>query len=285
MRLLMTGATGFLGSRAVAMLSKPYAVETLPSALVRGDLTPDRRDALYAALAQAAPEVILHTAAISDTAYAEAHPDESIQANVTLPQVLARLADKLNSKLVLCSSDQVYGGCEGSGPFAEDAPLAPRNVYGRHKLLAEQRALDAAPDTVCLRLSWMYDLPGFGLPTHANLLTNLLNAALRGKPLPLSTADYRGVTYARQAVEALPAAFTLPGGVYNFGSENALNVWQTGLRWCAALGLPPETVQPMQGAPRSLRMDGARLRGAGVAFDETADGVTRLMRDYGLLGL
>ena len=52
MRLLLTGVTGFLGSRAVAVLRERHTVVTLPSALVRGDLTPARLDALRAALAE-----------------------------------------------------------------------------------------------------------------------------------------------------------------------------------------------------------------------------------------
>ena len=285
MRLLLTGATGFLGSRAVAVLRERHTVVTLPSALVRGDLTPARLDALRAAIADAAPDALVHTAAIADMGYAEQHPDESEQANVALPLALARLCAAQGCRLVHCSSDQVYNGCEGSVPFAEDVPLAPRNLYGRQKLASETLVLDAAPDSVCLRLSWMYDLPGWGLPTHANLITNLFKAAARKQPLSLYATDLRGITYARAVAERLPAACALPGGAYNFGSESTGSVWQTGVRWCEVLGLPPETVQPAQGTPRSLCMDGARLQAQGIAFDDTAEGITRLAQDYGLLGL
>jgi len=282
MNILLTGATGFLGSRALAFLRESETVTALPSALIRGELTAERADALYAAVAEAAPDVIFHTAAISDTGYAEQHPDESYQANVLLPLALANIAARLHAKLVSCSSDQVYNGCTERGPFGETFPLQPVNVYGRHKLEAEARVQEAAPDAVSLRLTWMYDLPARGMPTHRNLLTNLLGAALHGQPLSLSVDDLRGITYAGQVVGYLPLAFTLPGGVYNFGSEGDRSVYDIALAWCDALGLNRATVTPVRGRPRSLLMNGASAAAQGICFDLSAEGVQRCLAEYGL---
>ena len=137
MRLMITGATGFLGSRALSVWKETHTVEVLPSALLRGEMTRERTEALAAALSAFAPEVLLHTAAISDTGFAERSPDIARQANVELPQTLARLCAAQGCKMLFCSSDQVYNGCPGKGPFAESEPLAPLNVYGRQKLEAE----------------------------------------------------------------------------------------------------------------------------------------------------
>ena len=281
MKVLITGATGFLGSRALPFFRERGQAVALPSSLLRGEWTAEREAALHAAVAEAAPDVILHMAAISDTGYAEQHPEESYQANVTLPLALARIAAREKAKLVCCSSDQVYNGCEGPGPFAENVALQPANVYGRHKLETEARVSEASPEAVSLRLTWMYDLPGHGLPTHRNLLTNLLCAALRGQTLTLSTSDMRGVTYARQVIENLPRAFELPGGVYNFGSEGDRSVYAGALAWCEALGLNADRVVPTQGRPRSLLMDDTAIASQGIGFDTTVEGVGRCMADYG----
>lgn len=90
---------------------------------------------------------------------------------------------KSGAKLVAFSSDQVYTGLTEHGPFDEDTPLSPANVYGRHKQEMEQRVLDILPDAVLLRAAWMYDLPGYGLPIHGNFLLNLLTAAMRQETL------------------------------------------------------------------------------------------------------
>ena len=228
------------------------------------------------------PDVIVHTAALSDTGYSEKHPDESYRANVLLPCWMAAAAQKSGAKLVAFSSDQVYTGLTEHGSFDEDTPLSPANVYGCHKQEMEQRVLDISPDAVLLRAAWMYDLPGYGLPIRGNFLVNLLTAAMRQETLRFSMRDYRGITYVREAVERLTQAMELPGGVYNFGSENDCDMVTTAWRACALLDIHP--VIEAADWPRSLLMDGGRFRAAaGVGFDDTLTGVQRCLRDYGLL--
>ena len=228
------------------------------------------------------PDVIVHTAALSDTGYSEKHPDESYRANVLLPCWMAAAAQKSGTKLVAFSSDQVYTGLTEHGPFDEDTLLSPANVYGRHKQEMEQRVLDILPDAVLLRAAWMYDLPGYGLPIRGNFLLNLLTAAMRQETLRFSARDYRGITYVREAVERLTQAMELPGGVYNFGSENDCDMVTTARRACALLDIHP--VIETADWPRSLLMDGGRFRAvAGVGFDDTLTGVQRCLRDYSLL--
>ena len=91
---------------------------------------------------QEEPDVIVHMAAISDTGACERDPAGSWRANVLLSEWICRAAKAVGARAGLLSSDQVYNGCGAEGPFSEDAPLEPVNVYGRHKLEAERRALD-----------------------------------------------------------------------------------------------------------------------------------------------
>ncbi|HPF86730.1 MAG TPA: sugar nucleotide-binding protein [Candidatus Limiplasma sp.] len=282
MKVLLTGGTGFLGSRVQRYLRQGYEVGTLPSALLRGELTAARMERLAEAVAAEKADVLFHAAAISDTGYAQQHPEESYRANVCLPQTLAGIAAKLRCKFVFCSSDQVYGGCAGKGPFAEDMPLKPVNVYGRHKLEAEALVAEAAPGAVSLRLTWMYDLPACRLPSHRDLLLQMLLAAVRREPLPLSATDYRGVTYVGQVLENLPMAFALPGGVYNFGSGSDQNIFQIAVAWRGELGLDGLEIQPVDGNLRSLCMDMGKTKAVGIAFDETIFGIRRCISDYGL---
>ena len=165
------------------------------------------------------PDVIVHTAALSNTQYCQQEPEDSFRANVLLPEWVAKGAEEVGAKLLSCSSDQVYAGVTQRGALAETLPLSPSNVYGQHKLEAEARVLARCPDAVALRLPWMYDLPGYHLPIRGNLPLNILKAAKTGEVLRFSRNDYRGVGYVREVIENLIPAMELPGGVYNFGSE------------------------------------------------------------------
>ena len=276
-KVLVSGAGGFVGARIMTQLADRYTLCAFP----KGMLAAADEAAVAELVRREQPDVILHTAAISDTGYSEQHPAESYRANVELPLWIAQVARQTGAKLVSFSSDQVYAGLDAVEPFTEDRPLSPANVYGRHKLEAEQRVLDVLPDAVLLRATWMYDLPGYGLPIRGNFLLNLLTAAMRQETLRFSGSDYRGITYVREAVERLSDAMELPGGVYNFGSGNDCDMYATAERACALLNMHPALEKADW--QRCLLMDGSKFRAAaGVGFGDTLTGLTHCLRDYGL---
>lgn len=276
-KILVTGAGGFVGSRVMQQWAGRYEL----CAFSKGFLAVAGADAVRQAVLRQHPDVILHTAAISDTGYCTDHPAQAYRANVELPVWLARAAVETGAKLVAFSSDQVYAGVGQSGPLSENIPLQPANVYGQGKLEMEQRVQAICPSAILLRATWMYDLPGYQLPIRGNLPLNLLRAAQRGEAVCFSARDFRGITYVRQAVTLLEPAMKLPGGVYNFGSENAENMVLTARQFAETLGITVD-IQEADWA-RNLAMDCGKLRAQGIVFDTTQAGLERCLRDYGLL--
>lgn len=234
-KLLVSGAGGFVGARIMTQLAGRYELCAFP----KGMLAAADEQTVADWVRREQPDVIVHTAALSDTGYSEKHPDESYRANVLLPCWMAAAAQKSGAKLVAFSSDQVYTGLTEHGPFDEDTPLSPANVYGRHKQEMEHRVLDILPDAVLLRAAWMYDLPGYGLPIRGNFLLNLLTAAMRQETLRFSARDYRGITYVREAVERLTPGHGTAGRCVQLWQRERLRHGHDGpARLCAA-GHPP----------------------------------------------
>lgn len=278
-RVLITGAGGFVGSRVLQQWQGKYEL----CAFLKGFLCTATEMEVLAQTRARDPDVILHTAALSDTGYCAQHPAEAYRANVELPVWLARAAQQTKAKLVAFSSDQVYAGTKQQGPLSEALDLHPTNIYGQYKLEAEQRVLELCPDSVHLRASWMYDLPGYGLPIRGNLPLNLLRAALKGEAVCFSRNDFRGVTYVRQVIENLEPAMDLPGGVYNFGSGNAEDMVCTARRFAKALGITVKIAE--ESWERNLVMDAAKLERSGIRFAATQQGIRCCLQDYGLSDL
>lgn len=282
MKLLVTGGTGFLGRRAAAHLQQLGHEVLTPS---HSQL--DIRDpaAVRNWFREHEPEGVIHTAAISDTGVCQQKPQWSETINVAGCIHLADCCRDLGSKLVLCSSDQVYSGSPVPGPHREEEMLAPNNVYGSQKLRAEQNALAIAPDTVCLRLSWMYAAdryPG----EHGHFLSVLEDALTDpSKPLTWPVHDCRGLTDAAEVVGNLPAALQLPGGVYNFGCENRDNTYLTvrgvleKLGMEAALSRLVPNTQAFREMPRDISMDLTKTRNAGIFFSSTGEGLIRVLKE------
>ena len=262
MKILVTGPRGFVGARIMAELR-----DAIPAPSLRGA----NEEAINRLIDDTAPDVIIHTAAISDISTCEKHPDESHRANVEIPVWLAGTG----VKLIAFSTDQVYSGCEDEGPYAEEN-VSPANLYARHKLEMERRVLEANPSAVLLRATWMYDMPMYGLPNRGNFLVNMLQS----REIAFSSTQHRAVTYVREVARHIVDAASLPGGVYNFGSENDLTMLDTA-RWLReALSL--QIVLHDAGARHNLWMDCAKAAANGIRFNNTVDGLKACIADYGL---
>lgn len=237
-RILITGASGFVGSRVTEYLRDKYTLLT-PS---HGELDITSAEAVERFIQTNRPDVILHLAAISNTGYCEEHPDESMLVNVTSVGNIAKSAARHSVKLVFFSSDQIYNGNLEPGLLSENIPTAPENHYGRHKKLAEELALSICPDCVALRATWMYDMERPGMNTHGNFVINLQKAIETNTPVRLAIREYRGITWVDEVVRNIPFAFELPGGVYNFGAENLMNTYETGMEYARMLTDNPEGI-------------------------------------------
>ena len=275
-KVLITGAGGFVGSRVLQQWQGKYELCAFP----KGFLCTATETEVLAQTRARDPDVILHTAALSDTGYCAQHPAEAYRANVELPVWLARAAQQTKAKLVAFSSDQVYAGTKQQGPLSEALDLHPTNIYGQYKLEAEQRVLELCPDSVHLRASWMYDLPGYGLPIRGNLPLNLLQAAKTGEVLHFSHRDHRGVGYVREVIANLLLAMALPGGVYNFGSGNDKDMVDTALYFAHLLQVDVRIEET--DFVRNLVMDGQKLQEHGIVFRSTQGAFRRCLADHGM---
>ena len=275
-KLLVSGAGGFVGARVMHLWRGQAELTIFP----RGFLAAATEEEVIRFAAQVQPDVILHLAALSDTGYCQRHPEESRRANVELPCWMAKAARAAGAKLVAFSSDQVYAGVTQDGPLAETLPLSPANVYGQHKLEAEQRALELLPDAVFLRVPWMYDFPGNDLPIRGNLPLNLLRAAQDGTPVQFSQNDWRGVSFVREVIENLRSALALPGGVYNFGSGNDKDMVDTALYFAHLLQVDVRIEET--DFVRNLVMDGQKLQEHGIVFRSTQEAFRQCLADHGM---
>ena len=227
MKILITGATGFVGSRFVARWKGEYTLLT-PS---HTELPIDNAEAALHYVSTAKPDVVLHLAAISNTWHCEQHPDESRAINVLGAVNMAQATRAVGAKFIFFSSDQIYNGNEELGGLPETIAVRPENVYGRDKLEAERLITEVDEAAVLLRATWMYDAEQEGMRTHPNFVVNIANALRTQTPLRFATREYRGITNIREVVEILPHCFNIPGGVYNFGAENPLNTYDTALAY------------------------------------------------------
>src|SRR5579864_5065736 len=152
MRILITGATGMLGSAVLQEFSGHY--ECIGSSRVRpagnrlwlkADLTAS--DGWVRDLDALAPEVIIHTAALTDVDACERNPELAKLINTDSTRALATYCGSHGIHLVYISTDAVFDGLK-SGRYTEVDDVHPLNVYARSKLAGEASVLDCGNSLV-----------------------------------------------------------------------------------------------------------------------------------------
>jgi dTDP-4-dehydrorhamnose reductase len=155
MNILLTGASGQLGSDLVHLLSEDHAM----TALTRRDLDVTDRSEVMAAAARFQPQVIIHAAAYTQVDEAESHQEMAYAINAEGTAYVAEAARKSGAKLVYVSTDFVFDGTKGSAYLEDDCPN-PINVYGRTKLQGEQLVKQILDEYFIVRTAWLFGASG-----------------------------------------------------------------------------------------------------------------------------
>jgi GDP-4-dehydro-6-deoxy-D-mannose reductase len=234
LRVLVTGVSGFVGSRLAQHLlargdrvAGTYLAERpdLPGVeLHEADLLD--RYALARAVEASDPDAIVHLAGFSHVGQAWERMPQYVEVNVGGTANLLVVAGR--RRVVVASSAEAYGPVPAAEqPIREDRPLAPRSPYGLTKLGTERLALPLG--AVVMRL---FNLVGpgqsadFALPGFAAQLAAIARGGCDAVLRVGNLTARRDFVHVDDGVEALAllAEKGAPGEVYNVATGRATSI-------------------------------------------------------------
>jgi len=290
MRLLITGASGLLGSNLVlaavdagnqvfaTSLTKPIQLSNV--GWRAADLTTLEESA--ALMNAAEPDWVIHCAAATDVDQCEADPAWAFELNRDMARNVAEAAREAGAAHVHISTDAVFDG--GQGPHAETDEARPVNTYGLSKLEGEQAVVDSNPQAAIVRTN----IYGWSPPGRSSLAEWFLEYLRQGKPRPGFTDIRINPLLINQLAELLLQVLEDGlSGIYHVASRDSITKYELGARLAQVFDLDADLIQPTESEeaglqasrPKDLSLQVGKIEGdMGVRMPEVKDGVASLHR-------
>ena len=151
LKVVILGGEGQL-ARSIMRVAQGARGEYIALSRAEADLC--NTESLRRAVAMA--DVVVNCAAYTNVEAAEDDYDTVYAINCRGVEVLAKLCNEHNKKLIHISTDYVFGGdAERRVPYVESDAVAPINAYGCSKAEGEKAVLEVG-DGVVIRTSWLY---------------------------------------------------------------------------------------------------------------------------------
>jgi dTDP-4-dehydrorhamnose reductase len=229
--ILVTGANGQVGTAIMKMLEDDAV------GLTRTDLDLLDIDAIRRVLRRYNPSAIINCAAYTDVDQAETDGATARTVNADAVGEMAGIAREMGARFVTFSTDYVFDG-EKIGSYVESDETGPLNVYGASKLEGEQLALEANPETLIIRTSWV--LSG----THPNFISTMVDLIGRGPVRVVNDQQGRPTMADDLAIGTIAALEAEVTGLLHLTNAEEVSWFDLAREIADIAGLDPDNVDP-----------------------------------------
>ncbi|MEN9729366.1 MAG: dTDP-4-dehydrorhamnose reductase [Bacteroidota bacterium] len=250
--ILITGSNGLLGQKLVDLLSKEAGVNLIATARGENRLpnqsgytyqTLDITDpaAVEAVFAQYEPQIVIHTAAMTNVDTCESDLNGCDALNVKAVEYIVEACGKHQSFLCHLSTDFIFDG--EAGPYDEDAVPNPISVYGESKLKAEQIIQASSIRWAIARTVLVFGIvPDM---SRTNIILWVKKSLEEGKQINVVTDQFRTPTLAEDlAIGCWLIAQKEAEGIFNISGEELLTPYEMAIKTAEFYHLNQELIKP-----------------------------------------
>ncbi|MEY3982682.1 MAG: hypothetical protein RL160_239 [Bacteroidota bacterium] len=267
-KILVTGSNGLLGQKLTDLyLKQPN--RTLIATGKGPDRYPKPGGYIYESLdicddaqvqrvlQQHRPDVVIHTAAMTNVDACELDHKTCDALNVQAVEYLTRAAESVGSHFIHLSTDFIFNG--NDGPYDEEAMPDPLSYYGHSKWKGEQIVEQGCSRWAILRTVLVYGIVHD--MSRSNIVLWAKQALEQGKPMQVVDDQWRTPTWAEDlAMGCYLAEVHEAQGVYNISGSDFMSIYDLVSRVADYYGLSMEHVsrvgsntlnQPAKRPPRT----------------------------------
>jgi dTDP-4-dehydrorhamnose reductase len=252
MRVLVTGSNGLLGQKLTTLLEKEagvYLISTGKRAPVihpqhgeyhHLDIT-DARE-VTAVVASLKPEVVIHTAAMTQVDQCEQDRPGCWNVNVRAVEYIAQACEAYGAHLIHLSTDFIFDGSHG--PLSEEEAPCPINYYGESKAAAEGIVIQSKTPWTIIRTVLVYGVTRD--MSRSNIVLWVKENLEQGKTIRVVNDQWRTPTLAEDlAMGCYLAAKKKATGVFHISGSDFLSPYEIALRTADYFSLDKSLIVPV----------------------------------------
>jgi len=251
-KILITGSNGLLGQKLVELLISKAHIETVATArgenrlpfskgyrYVEMDITDP--EAVDQVLDAERPNVLIHTAAMTNVDQCEAEKDACWKLNVTATETLVAACAKYQIFLEHVSTDFIFDGT--SGPYREEDIPNPISFYGWSKYAAEKAVKSSDIEWAIARTVLVYGIAHD--MSRSNIILWVKKSLEEGKAINIVTDQFRTPTLAEDlAMGCFLIADQEAKGIYHISGKDFLTPYQMALAAADYFKLDASLISP-----------------------------------------
>lgn len=242
--IILTGASGLVGSRFVELYSSEFEIHNLDLATGVDITNPSQVDSFIAAHPATA---LIHLAAFTDTTRAESEVGQTegicYRVNVLGTKNIVNSATTHQLHLIHVSTDFVFDGENPpEGGYLESSPLCPIGWYGKTKAMAEELVQQSTGSTAIARLSYPYRA---NFTLKADLVKKIRQGLASASLPPQFTDTIITPTFVDDIAHGFAALVRQQSqGIYHLVGTSHLSPYQLAQQVAKVFGFDPALVKP-----------------------------------------
>lgn len=249
MKILITGINGMLGTVLNDTLKDKHEVFGIDIVNPSGgatvfnvDLTDF--DLTRKTITKINPDIVLHTAALTDVDKCEREPDLAYKLNAIATRNVAISCQKYDAALLYISTDYVFSGEaseEKKNGYTEYDEVCPLSVYAGSKYEGEQYIRSLLNKFYIVRTSWLFG------SKRKNFITQINDAIKEGKPASMAEDMVSSPTYANDLAEAIKRLIESDKyGLYHLTNSGFGSRYEIAIEIARMMGSPADKIKKVK---------------------------------------
>ena len=263
MKILITGASGLIGSKLNFILGKRFDIiatnRTGNNGMVKMDITD--KDNVFSVIKKSKPNFIIHSAVLNNVDYCELHNEEAWKTNVEGTRNVAQAAANNGIKLVYISTEYVFDG--KNGPYSETDNPNPLGYYAKTKYEGEKITSSICKKWIITRTTVPY-----GYDTRINNFALwLINELKNNRPVRIVNDQYSSPTLTDNFSDIMGKLIEKnKEGIYHISGPDVINRYDFSLKIAEIFNLNKKLIKPV--ATKELCQKSPRPLKAGLKVDK-----------------